>query len=397
MPWTEIVSATGGFAGQVAYKSATTALVAAGTNEGGAVLVDATTKSMNQTLAVGSMILSLALSTSGAAVAAGPALLGAPVSYLSKDGGTSWVPSQDKAAGFNGAVAGHKLVSMGGSKFAYVAEFNSWANGTVCHHAPISLQCSGVLISEDSGSTWDHIDWGGTDSAGCDSQDGAFPSDKVWYLSGGYYAEGSSRRARKDALRRGLRYPALAPRGRSIPEPIYYARATIMKTEDGGKSFRNVFNVTTPSDETKNAGFGIMNDIGCSGELLCYAVSTCQDSNPCMDTDKPKERGYGSYIHKTADGGVTWDTVHFEYEMVFDTINVLSAESFVIAGQTVGFLGSARIFSSTDGGKTLNTSSLPGAGIAFDVDMARDGKTGWATAIKPDAANSGWSVWQFKA
>ena len=99
-----------GVASQVAITSPTTCLLSGGVNGAsmGTYAIDATAGTMNQTLSIKqgvAMIMAVAISsTANSAVAAGPALLGTPVSYSSADRGMTWAPSAELAKGFDGAV-----------------------------------------------------------------------------------------------------------------------------------------------------------------------------------------------------------------------------------------------------------------------------------------------------
>ena len=186
------------------------------------------------------------------------------------------------------------------------------------------------------------------------------------------------------------------------PLPKYYARALIQKTSDGGKTFENVFNVTTPNGRSVDTGVGVMGGIGCASEDVCYALSSCEEPDICMPKNQTKVRGYGSYLHKTTDGGKTWSTMAFEYEKVFNVIQVLSHDEFWIGGSEVGMLGGGKVWSSTDGGKTLTLHEFKGkgAGEVVGLSMAPDGKTGFATTIsafRASASNSASAVWHFQA
>jgi photosystem II stability/assembly factor-like uncharacterized protein len=109
-----------------------------------------------------------------------------------------------------------------------------------------------------------------------------------------------------------------------------------------------------------------------------------------------KSRGYGSYLHKTTNGGSSWSVLTFAYEMVFDEVAVVSEDELWIGGATIGILGAGRVWSSTDGGKTLTMHKLVGAGtgILMGLSIAPDGKSGFASTVSPEQTTA---VWHFQA
>jgi hypothetical protein len=175
--------------GGVAALNATHALVTGGINGGpgyGAMIWDdqgahAQTLVREKKL---SMILGVALKDAKSGLVVGPALFGAPIGFLTDDGGQTWKPTEKTYLGTKGVVSGDDVhVMPGGSGYAYVAEFNAWANGTACTDGSPGVgehsnQCSGVLAGD--GSSFDFFDWGGTDGPGTDAMTGAFPSPSTW-------------------------------------------------------------------------------------------------------------------------------------------------------------------------------------------------------------------------
>jgi len=302
------------------------------------------------------MITAVAMQDAMNGVVVGPSLMGASIGYTTTDGGETWAPTKGVSKGFSGAVSGDDIHAFGGGKYAYVAEYNSFENGTKCSHEPVSPQCSGVLLSRDNGNTYARIDWGGTDGKGTDASDGAFPSDNVWYISGGYVEAGSG------------------------PSNVPFYKATIMKTEDAGKSFQTVFNVTAPSS---NPGLGVggMNGIDCADENTCYAISSC-DHPLCDQNDvHNKTHGRGLYIHKTDDGGKSWKITHFEYEKSANTVHVVSGDEVWVGGGEVGLSFAASLWHTQDGAASWVRHDLHGVGgTIFGIDMLPDGSGGFATS-----------------
>ena len=205
---------------------------------------------------------------------------------------------------------------------------------------------------------------------------GAFPSATTWYVSGGYVT------------------PAAGV------DPIF--KATIMKTEDGG-SFATVYNNSAHEADPGGAvrdraervplvrgdaadatwifrggdgsQVGGMGAIDCVDEQLCYAVSNC-DQTECAETNKSS--GYGSYIHRTKDGGKTWDVVHFEYEATMMAIAAVSATNIHVVGGGMGITGGAAHWFHSSDGETFDTTVANPTGFFADISMLPGGKAGFA-------------------
>ena len=373
--WTVKTAAISGDLLGIAAISATKAIVAGGVNPGpinptggfGALIYE--DGNLTQTLVRTeklSMITAVAMQDTMNGVVVGPSLGGAPIGFITKDGGSTWTPTSEKSPGFSGAVSGDDIHAFGDGAYGYVAEYNSFENGTKCKHA-VSPQCSGVLLSNDGGNTYRRIDWGGTDGLGTDANDGAFPSANVWYISGGYVEAGSG------------------------PPNVPFYKATVMKTADAGKTFHTVFNVTAPSTNP-GAGVGGMYGIDCADENTCFAVSSC-DHPLCDHNDvHNKTRGRGMYIHKTSDGGKSWAITHFEYEKSASTIKVISEDEVWVGGGQVGMSFAASMWHTQDSAKTWVRHDLTGSGGSImGFSMLPDGSAGFATSCNELPQCSIWS------
>ena len=308
-------------------------------------------------------------------VAVGVSMLGQPVSYSTTDGGSNWTPSPVLAKGFSGAISGHDIEIVGNQlemgkgedgqdgnlnriTWAFVSEFNSnLPRDTVCTHGTVSPQCSGYALSSDMGTNWTTVDWDGTDGPDTDAMYGAFPSASVHYIAGGLVQAES--------------------------EPGAYWKAYITKTEDGGKTFKTVFNVTA-TQKNPGGGVGGMSDIECFDTEHCVAVSSCYD-------DDCAER-YGSFVHMTKDGGKTWSTSDLFYESVFNVISLTEGGGIYIGGGGVGAFDKARIWHSADGRSWTNQSLA--MGTVLSIDVTPDGSDGWAVAVSPAASTS--SIYRFQ-
>ena len=252
------------------------------------------------------------------------------------------------------ATSGQDVEWLGDSTFAAIGQFNSWHNKSACT-VPASPQCSGVLLTRDGGYTYEHVDWMGTDGPGTDASGGAFPSANVWYVAGGFVQDCSG-------------------------GPLCY-KAYVTKTTDGGKTFKTVHNVTATADDP-GAGVGRMDDIDCIDETTCFAVSSC-DMDQCANGiyDKNKTHGYGGYIHRTTDGGATWEIVDFAYEMSRAHVQMLSKDEVWACGGSVGLVGHASCWHTTDGGDSwAEVPFKPSLGSAMmGLSMLADGSGGFAT------------------
>ena len=351
--------------------SSTTAFLAGGINGVGNGLFKLEGENITQVMDVEStsckicMMTQVKMSNDGLkGLAGGVALLGFPVTYSTADSGETWQPSPVVAKGFNEAVSGHDIQSLddgAGNEWAFVSEFNSWANGTVCTHGSISSQCSGVLVTKDGGKTYDNIDWHGTDGVDTDAMTGSFPTRNTWYIAGGLVqAESGS--------------------GPSF-------KSTIMKTPDGGVTWKTVFNVSAPQKEP-GKGVGGMEDVACPTSEICYAISACYDDD-CYDYKKR----YGSFVHKTIDGGKTWTELGFFYEQAMSKIVTISNDEFFIGGGGVGVFDDAMIWKSTNGGATFTNETLKETGVLLDLSLMKDGSSGFAATVTSVTQTT--TVWRF--
>ena len=280
-------------------------------------------------------------------------VLGEPATYSTLDGGESWTPSSVIAKGFNGALSGSdiELVPSSSSNddtltWAFVTEFNSWSNGTVCKHA-ISPQCSGLSMTTDMGNTYTNVDWMGTDGPDTDAAVASFPAANAWYVGGGLVQPESEQGAQWKAI--------------------------VMKSIDQGKSFHTVLNMTSPQTDP-GKGIGSLLDIACSTADICYVTSSCFDPN-CGDR-------YGSFVYKTVNGGQSWKELGFFYESRMNAIRVLGTNEVVIGGGGVGLFDSAVVWTSLDGGATFTNITLQGGpGLVMDMDFTSDGSGGFLTSV----------------
>ena len=165
-----------------------------------------------------------------------------------------------------------------------------------------------------------------------------------------------------------------------------------MKTEDAGLSWTTSFNETTPQ-KSPGSGVGGMGDVACFSTQLCYAVSTCGET---VCAGESKDRGYGSYVLRTDNGGDTWTTGAFVYEAAFTALKVLGEDDLLIGGgETGAFSLNAFLWRSTDGGASLKQEKLSGAGIVLGLDVkwgAND--SAYAVASTCQVASSKCALWR---
>ena len=368
LTWKSVPGAThasGIFAG-IAALSPTRAVLAGGLNSigEGVFLLDTTNvkNPLNQTMAI--TVCKLCMMTAvkfhpdgKRGIAGGEAMLGEPVTYSTLDGGESWTPSSVIAKGFNGALGGSDIELVPSSNeaddkltWAFVTEFNSWSNGTVCnrnHFHPTSSQCSGLSMTTDMGNTYTNLDWMGTDGPDTDAAVASFPAANAWYVGGGLVQPESEQGAQWKAI--------------------------VMKSVDEGKTFQTVLNITSPSTNP-GKGIGSLLDIACSTADICYVTSSCFDPN-CGDR-------YGSFVYKTINGGQSWKELGFFYESQMNVIRFLGQNEVVIGGGGVGLFDSAVVWYSTDGGATFTNTTLKGGpGLVMDLDFTSDGSGGFLTSV----------------
>ena len=170
-------------------------------------------------------------------------------------------------------------------KLALVGTFISKAT-----KVPTSV--SGVAISEDSGHTWRisqiNVPTGYT-------RYGAFPSEKVWYVTSGIWADSAAAVSGEHRLSRGY---SVTKSGLKYSAPVRSTNETlsatdwfgsVQKTTDGGLTWSEVFVI--PSTDLL-----YFNQISCSSESQCVAVAEGDTASG----------GYRVAAYLTTDGGATW-------------------------------------------------------------------------------------------
>jgi len=367
------VSHASGIIQGVAALSPTRAILAGGFNTIGNGLFTLDTSSphpLNETMSVSvckiCMMTCVKFHSDGMqGIAAGVAMLNEPVSYSTLDGGVTWTPSSVVAKGFNGAVSGAdiELVPNDDDKltWAFVTEFNSWSNGSLCTHGDVSKQCSGLSMTNDMGNTYKNLDWMGTDGPDTDAATASFPTKDAWYVGGGLVQPESEEGAQWKAI--------------------------LMKSVDQGVTFSTVLNVTAPSSDP-GKGIGSLMDVACSSADTCYVASACFDTN-CGDR-------YGAFVHKTTDGGQSWKQLGFFYESSMNIIQLRGKDEIFIGGGGVGLFDSAVVWHSKDGGASFTNTTLKGGpGLVFDMSFTQDGTGAFLTSI--NAVSSQTTIYQMTA
>ena len=111
-----------------------------------------------------------------------------------------------------------------------------------------------------------------------------------------------------------------------------------------------------------------------------------------LDCYNYKKR-YGSFVHKTIDGGKTWKELGFFYEQAMSKIVTISNDELFIGGGGVGIFDDAVIWKSNDGGETFTNTTLKETGVLLDLSLMKDGKSGFATTVTSVTQST--TVWRF--
>jgi len=265
----------------------------------------------------------------------------------SDDAGASFQPST--GGGTSQSVRFLGTDGDGGLKFGVTGQYG------------LFTETNGVGISVDGGKTFKVYDA----NMQTEARYGAFPSDTTWYVTGGTWSgEGSDDDpAQDDVPVDGIKMPRrkkIVYNGKSVvrqrprhpkaaPANGYQAQITV--TNDGGATFKSVFNVSNEF---------YFNAIDClpNNPNSCCAVGEADNDSPVP----------GARIHCTTDGGATWtrnfynagnSTTEFSLiEIRFTTDN----DGWAVGGVLNAIFPSTWFLYTNDGGKTWNQDPtiLPG-------------------------------------
>lgn len=219
-----------------------------------------------------------------------------------------------------------------------------------------------LAISHNNGEEWHLYDTGMDTTA----RYSAFPSDKVWYVTGGTWS--STANNRNSTLGGNFYYSSklsiLHEKDRVVGTHFHrdenvegnYYQGAIVKTMDGGSTWENVFSTTK----------FYFNQIDCITEDHCMAVG---------------EGNGKTYAYDTTNGGKTWQLVHTADDgstlmgvaMLSETEAWLSGGNLVVADEALD----GYFWHTTDAGKTWELETLKYA-LSFGLSFA-DG-VGYSTA-----------------
>ncbi|KAJ9449258.1 hypothetical protein DIPPA_20934 [Diplonema papillatum] len=223
----------------------------------------------------------------------------------------------------------------------------------------------GPAVSKDGGLTF-HGHWLPKDLAPeAPVRYGAFPSENVWYVTGGAWPNTTQPAASQHALTSRLLVDKVTGKlsKREIPAAAAAANTSaytgmIAKTTDGGATWTKVF---------ATSGDFYLNGISCATTELCIAVGEGYANDGSTDP--------GAHVLRTEDGGSSWQKV-YQYGKttggsVID-VNMLSAtEVWVATSYAVSTLNSgAQFLHSTDGGKTFTEASSVLSGVGEVLQMS---------------------------
>lgn len=285
---------------------------------------------------------------------------------ISTDGGKTYTPSETL-----GGIS--QSVHIANGVITAVGQFMTPVEDPTI---PILQGTDGVARSSDKGLTWSV-----SPVPASYSRYGAFPSENVWYVSGGHWPYDSAElaldktekrhrlTARVHVSERGVTHKErLGTRARanatstSVDDETGFV-ATISKTVDGGVTWTTVFQSDLNND------YFYFNAIDCSSETHCVAVA---------EGDANADGGNDARAYVTFDGGATWTNAIPRETWPEDTelVSIMGA-SWV--SETEGWLGATAknrgaltgiFFHTTDGGKTYNGDAQVPDCFALDMDFA---------------------------
>ena len=248
--------------------------------------------------------------------------------------------------------------------------------------------------SSDGGASWKV-----SEVPDLDSRYGAFPSDKVWYVSNGMWGDDPaavderslslntfdtrlrshhsyplSARARIESLQKGSVH--FTKRGSHVDNLFATGWwGTISKTEDGGETFSTVFS----SDPNE---YWYFNSIACSSETHCVAVAEGDDAG---------DSGYTILAFVTFDGGKTWTNALDKENVPSDVVSIMGAAWI---DDKEGWLGATAkdrsqlngvFFHTMDGGKTWSLDATLDNCFLMDLTFANG--VGYASCSTSSGSN----------
>lgn len=230
---------------------------------------------------------------------------------------------------------------------------------------------NGIAVSTDGGKTFTAYDSGLNSTAGYSARYGAYPSDKVWYVTAGSWpSQARDRAASADGSSHFLSERVKIERDESsgafhmtvvdLPPRANgdgYA-AAIAKTEDGGATWKTLFT---------NQGTFYFNGIHCTSENHCIAAGEAHGGS-----------APGGHIYETTDGE-TWSEIKKDSDAGAGMMmtRMLSDTEMWSAGAA----GSeARFWHTTDGGKTWDKETVAG-GAPMNLDFTDDGTKAFAAGV----------------
>lgn len=296
------------------------------------------------------LLLDLAMGNETSGIAVGVGAFKDPGVLYTTDG-QNWQASTDLAL-----LTAQDAVALSPTTYAFVGGLTTKENG--------------VALSTDGGKSWQNHPWKGINLPSKDTaaRYGAFPSEKVWYVSGGSFPNNNSAYHLTSRLSvEGFKLKArnVFPVAKSSQQDNGYS-AVLTKTTDGGQTWAVQFS---------DLGSFYFNDIDCTDENTCFAVG-----EGFSDGTKP-----GTRIYKTTDGGKTWTQVYFNSQNGASLMRVHAlsqTDIWAIGGIVAGGLNMvATFFHTTDGGQNWTLDSQDkGIGDVLGVSFVNT-QLGFATGL----------------
>jgi hypothetical protein len=219
-----------------------------------------------------------------------------------------------------------------------------------------SIVIGGVAVSHDGGANFQYVP---STTLMTQARYGAFPTNRIWYVSAGNWPSSAAERAEDQHLlatsgvqtiRRSQRLSTVQ-HGSSIKHVVEFEPkqgddpyvAQIVKTTDGGATWKSVF--------FQNNSF-YFNQIACNDERNCVAVGEAGKDSPTP----------GARVWTTSDGGESWENTYYSadpHNSLMAAFAVGGSEYWVGGGELsqTNFTGTA--YHSTDNGRTWQIQQIP--------------------------------------